>query len=314
MNGRKKVEANLFPASRPAVDPWEHFRWHLDDRKQCDTWKPHSSQALAIDVFGWIKSVEQGDRNVICNLIAKHLNLPPADDWQVELEWIDPDNRLNEHPEHQTQVDSLLVSSTAIIACECKFCESTGGPCSQAQPLRIGSKAGIAQCSGNYVDQINPVNGKQSRCSLTAKGIRYWSVLPNVLDIDLEADYLPCPFAGPSYQWMRNIAVSSSLAATAGLKAGVLVVYADSGELPFAQMIRNDANLGIRHLIRPSELAFGVISFQHLLQSAILQLRQTGSGEADCHSLITWVDDKIARASKMVAAKRQSNSSSKQII
>ena len=46
------TSANLFWAARPAVEPWDEFPWHHRSDGQCDRWKPHSSQALAIDVFG----------------------------------------------------------------------------------------------------------------------------------------------------------------------------------------------------------------------------------------------------------------------
>jgi hypothetical protein len=93
---RQKVENNIFPHARGAVEPWDSFPWHLDNNRQCDSWKPHSSQALAIDVFGTIKMLSQEDRDVLLGEVARRLKLPEAGPWQIELEWCDKANRLKE--------------------------------------------------------------------------------------------------------------------------------------------------------------------------------------------------------------------------
>ncbi len=38
-----KIENNLFPLARLAVEPWDKFPWHLDRSNSCDSWKIHSS-------------------------------------------------------------------------------------------------------------------------------------------------------------------------------------------------------------------------------------------------------------------------------
>jgi len=75
---------NLFPAARPAVEPWETFRWHYDRQNRCDTDKPHSSQALAIDVFGTLGGSPA--RAAILNALAAGWGLPAAPDGEVQLE------------------------------------------------------------------------------------------------------------------------------------------------------------------------------------------------------------------------------------
>jgi hypothetical protein len=55
---RDSIKQNLFPAAHPAVEPWDKFRWHIGNDRQCDTDKENSSQALAIDVFGTLSQIE----------------------------------------------------------------------------------------------------------------------------------------------------------------------------------------------------------------------------------------------------------------
>ena len=104
-----------------------------------------------------------------------------------------------------TQVDVLLQNKTSAVLLECKFTEAGGGPCSQTEPLSSGRHKGLIQCDGNYREQINPVNNKTARCALSGKGIRYWKYIPACFDLDRDRDYEPCPFAGPAYQYMRNV-------------------------------------------------------------------------------------------------------------
>jgi hypothetical protein len=40
---RQRVEANLFQAARPAVEPWDKFPWHTSG-EVCDTDQVHSSR------------------------------------------------------------------------------------------------------------------------------------------------------------------------------------------------------------------------------------------------------------------------------
>jgi hypothetical protein len=52
------IKANLFPASHAAIKDWGKFPWHKH-KGRIQTDKPHSSQALAIDVFGTIQVSEE---------------------------------------------------------------------------------------------------------------------------------------------------------------------------------------------------------------------------------------------------------------
>ena len=199
---RLNVERNLYEFARPAVEPWDDFPWHKDGNGECDTWKLHSSQALAIDLFGTIRMLSQFDRDRVLGELAAELGLPAAGPWDIQLEWIDPRKYLREP--RQTQIDARASSSGAVILFECKFTEASGG-CSQPGKVARGRHRGLMQCNGSYSAQLNPVNGISSPCALTGKGIRYWDVIPDVFNLNATETYVPCPFRGPWYQWMRNL-------------------------------------------------------------------------------------------------------------
>ena len=201
----KKIEANIFRHALGAVENWDSFRWHLDNAKQCDTWKLHSSQALAIDVFGVVKQLGQRDKDCVLNAVARRVGVPEGGPWAIELEWVDEHNLLKE-TRKKTQVDAFACSPYAVILFEGKFKERDGGTCSQVRRLPTGQ----IQCNGNYENQFNPVEQCASRCSLTGKGIRYWDIIPKIFHLDSEVDYSPCPFSGSRYQWMRNMVLGSA--------------------------------------------------------------------------------------------------------
>ncbi|UTS88207.1 PGN_0703 family putative restriction endonuclease [Rhizobium anhuiense] len=141
------VRENLFPASHGAIEDWEAFPWHRDRTNRIQAHKAHSSQAIAIDVFGTVKM--STDRDRIFDAIAARVGVAPGGPWEIALEWTDTD-RLLEEP-RPTQVDALAVGSKAALVIECKFTEP-GGKCSQTAVLRSGER----QCNGGYADQINP--------------------------------------------------------------------------------------------------------------------------------------------------------------
>jgi hypothetical protein len=96
----------------------------------------------------------------------------------------------------------------------------------------------MSQCNGNYEEQINPVNRETDRCALTAKGVRYWDLIPDVMNIDSKVDHTPCPVAGGSYQWMRNLVAARALSRNAGVPAAFGLVYAD-GRFQMAKKLKD---------------------------------------------------------------------------
>jgi hypothetical protein len=90
----EKVRRNIFPAAHTAIDDWPSFSWHLDQAGRVQARKAHSSQALAIDVFGTLK--RSTARDAIMGELARRVGLPGDCPWAVHLEWTDPDNLLCE--------------------------------------------------------------------------------------------------------------------------------------------------------------------------------------------------------------------------
>lgn len=67
------VRENLFPASHGAIEDWTAFAWHRDRTNRIQAHKVHSSQAIAIDVFGTLKT--SSDRDRILDAIAERVGV-----------------------------------------------------------------------------------------------------------------------------------------------------------------------------------------------------------------------------------------------
>jgi hypothetical protein len=267
------------------VEPWEKFRWHGASGDSCDTYKEKSSQALAIDVFGTLQ--QSDDRDAIFDHLATSLGLPAGGPWQLGLEWRDPDNQLNE--KQRTWVDAVARSPRCIIFFECKFTEPDGGGCGQTVPILTGRRKGFRQCNGGYVPQHPTPEGPHERCILTLKGMRYWDYIPLVFRLDPDRSYLPCPFAGPWFQWMRNLTSCYAVARAAQLQPAFLVIYADDRRLHMAQRVRLPEWQRLTASVDPAAIAFRAISYQALLAQA----RQAAPANRTLPELAAWVQNKI---------------------
>jgi hypothetical protein len=284
---RRNVRDNLFPPALPAVEPWDEFRWHLDRKGVCDTWKKHSSQALTIDVFGCLKVAPQRERDVVLNALARLLRLPESDGWSVELEWKDHCNRLKE--KRETQVDAFARSPRSLIFFETKFTEKLiDYCCSQTKPYR-----GTIQCDGRYRLQTNPRNNKEDKCALSGKGIQYWEIIPKVFRYSKTAKYDPCPFSGIWFQWMRNCVLSWKVSADEKLKPAFLVVYADSPEFPFACEVKGSKMSEFVANLHSEVVAFRPISYQRAIRVAKEAVSAAGGNMRLWNRLSVWVNKKI---------------------
>ncbi|POH33700.1 MULTISPECIES: hypothetical protein [Sinorhizobium] len=274
------VRQNLFPASHAAISNWLAFPWHRDRNNRIQAHKAHSSQAIAIDVFGTLKM--SIDRDRVLDAIARHVGVTPGGPWSLTLEWIDTERLLGEP--RSTQVDALAVGSDAVLVIECKFTEA-GGKCSQTALSRTGKR----QCNGSYADQVNPANGVRSRCTLTGKGIRYWDYIPQVFAIDPAVEHAPCPFAGDAYQWMRNAVLAAAIGKHRNLHTAAVAAFADHPSFPTARKAKLglfDARLGGQAAITP-------ISYQEIIDIA----RQVGLDQQLWADLSAWVGQKITSVS-----------------
>ncbi|WP_249169945.1 PGN_0703 family putative restriction endonuclease [Bradyrhizobium liaoningense] len=128
-----EIKANLFHAAHPAIDNWCAFPWHRDPSGKIDATKVHSSQALAIDVFGTLRV--NPERHALLGALAHLSGVPGEGPWKLELEWTDQSNLLGE--KRPTQVDAIAFGARSILVIECKFTEPGGG-CSQTTPTPNG--------------------------------------------------------------------------------------------------------------------------------------------------------------------------------
>ncbi len=274
--------SNIFPAARKAVEPWDEFPWHQAE-------KIHSSQALAIDVFGTIQT--SPNRDFILDNLAENIGAPSGGSWNVKLEWKDPKNLIQEHS--RTQVDVVAFNEKCIIFFECKFTERSGGKCSQTQPLKQGPKKGLIQCNGKYMEQTNPVNNKKDKCALTGKNIRYWEVIPDLFTDDIFTDDT-CLFSGSWFQWMRNLTVCHEVAKDRGLKPFFVLAYADATHFSIAREIRTGQWKKFTNHIKLDKISVKTQSFQEIVR------RVNGLSLSDKETfqdLEKWVTCKITLAS-----------------
>jgi hypothetical protein len=293
---REKLEDNIFIAAHQAIiescGSWDEYPWHWG-RNGIDSHRENSSQALSIDVFGTIKAFSnQAARDAVMNALAAELGIEPDQGWKIDLEWIDKKKNILKEL-RQTQVDVKAQGQRTLILMECKFTEQDGGSCSQVKPLQKGKYKGICQCDGSYRVRVNPVNGKAEYCALTAKGIRYWDLIPNIFELDSRQEYEECPFRGGWFQWMRNLVLCRELAGN-GLQPKVAVVYVDSPSMPFKQKMESGEWAEFLETLKKKDL-LGTLSYQRVLELGAEALNTFEAERQTWEELKRHVQGKIAR-------------------
>jgi Restriction Endonuclease associating with ARP len=286
---RTRIEHNIFPHAHQACEPWDTFPWHAGRGGAIDTHVTHSSQALAIDVFGTIKTAS--DCDAILDALATNLGVPAGSPWEITLEWRARASLLNEP--RPTQVDVYAENPHSVMLFECKFTEQDGGACSQTV-----RRNGSVPCNGNYAQQATREIDMTSRCALSEKDIQYWEIIPKVFHLDAETDYEPCPFAGPAYQWMRNLVVAYKVARQKNKQPAVVIVYADSADLPMAQKVKAPEWSEFTRTVRQDQVPFHVRSYQEILTCAQETTRNGSGADTLWIELHEWVNRKILRISE----------------
>lgn len=289
---RNRILQNLFPYAHGAVEPFDKFAWHKNSSDIIDTDLPHSSQALAIDVFGTIR--ESPIRAVLFSAVMRELGIESANAWEAYLEWADPQNRLcetwNRRLDGRTRLDLMSETSHVVASFECKFTES-GGTCSQTMPRR-------RQCDGNYASQVNPFNQVEARCALSGKGIRYWELIPAVFALNAMEDHRPCPFAGDDYQLMRTLVLTYELARLASRQAVVVLVYAD-GPFSTAELVQSSRWRAFVGSVRPEAVTLHAISYQKVVDLCFEACEHHPEQQKTWMQLRHWLAEKIrARAQR----------------
>lgn len=221
-----KIKSNIFARSLNAIDDFKTFDWHID------THQLNSSQALAIDFWGCIKTSLYKDE--IINLMFDK----SESDWEIVLEY--EDKTLLSEKRKSTQIDVVLKTNDTAIFIESKFTEKVGGSCSQTRK----TKSGLKQCSGNYEPQTNPINGIEANCALSAKGVLYWDYIDKLTTFTKDGIYTPCPIAKGEYQWMRNVTFAQAYSERYNVQTETYLAYLDSPKSPIAKKINKDTYLG----------------------------------------------------------------------
>lgn len=276
MEHTDQIRQNLFPAAHESI--WRAFAWHGGAHQ------PHSSQALAIDVFGTVQNHPLCDllvSELVTTVFGAQMSGVAQQGWTVKLEFRVPPDMFGEP--RPTQLDVLLENDTAVVVLECKFTEA-GGPCRQPRE----------QCNGRYEMQTNPKNGKRARCALTGKGVEYWRWIPRYFVLDNAQSYDPCPFAGPAYQYMRNLLVAARMARWNKRRGAFGVVYVEGEHFAMAVGVANaNSEWGqFRNLLRSDcVVSVGAISYQELLESWC----KAHPADTTLYELAKWVREKIER-------------------
>jgi len=260
----ESAEENLFRSARGIVREKPEFPWHRDQFGAITASREESSQALAVSFFVTIESLRSCD--AIFARWNKHFELEYAGPWKLYPEYTVPKSLLGEP--RPTQIDVLAEGGGGLILFECKFTEKDGGGCSQPNPLADGAHKGQRQCNGNYEEQVNPINDIRARCALTGKGIRYWDLVPEVMNVDARIDHIKCPFKGGTYQWMRNLVAARALSRSLDRPSAFVLVYAD-GAFPIAEKLRRPDWSGFLDSIRGRAVPFRSASYQQLLALAV---------------------------------------------
>ena len=165
--------------------PWHHWHGIRSSRNL------HSSQVLGLTLLGSFV----GNRLDLMGqaLLSAGLLEPGEVVHECDFEYKPRDIF---HEPVRTNVDCmLLVGNPGEVAspiyCEVKFLEVNFGRC---------SKRSRRLCNGFPQATISEV---ANQCPLTKQGIRYWDLLPEI--IDQSTLRLGCPIQGPWYQLARNL-------------------------------------------------------------------------------------------------------------
>ena len=152
------------------------------------------------------------------------------------------------------------------------------------------------QCNGNYELQINPRENKaESRCALSGKGILYWDVIPEVFRYDVAVDQAPCAFKDGGFQLMRNAILAWRLAHDEGIKAAVVILYADSPNFLFPIWLASGGFEKFGASLRQDQIVCRAVSYQAFLRTALAAV-PAGESNTKWRELSSWIERKIANA------------------
>jgi hypothetical protein len=292
---QEAVVANLFHVARPLVRESPGFPWRRRRGGEVTAGDVRSSQALAIDVFETIRRLPSCNGIVHKWVSTLFPRLASGRFWGISLERA-LDRELLREVGSRTQLDVLLTSSRSLINVTCTFTEAGVGGCRLVRPLAEGPHEGKIQCNGEYRMQQSPIDGGLHRCAHTAKGVRYWSVIPQVLGHEAGLDIVPCPFAEGEFEWMRQLVAAHELARTytgGPLQPAFLLVYAD-GPFPMAQWVNSRRGAALVAHASRHAVPMATVSCQSLI--AIARAGALPEDVRVLDELAEWVRHKVVLA------------------
>lgn len=225
--------ANVHPDALAHVRAWPPSRWHSGSVQ------PHSSQALCVSVFGTLAHKRKRTA-MLADIIATAgvADLVPTAP-RIVCEEVGRAALLNEFGARTTptSVDVFATWTGGVVAIESKFLEVGFGSCSQ--PSR-------GQCSGNFESGSDLKTKTAAPCRLMVwDGKRsprtYWDIARSLFRPEVVTPpRQPCPFAGPSFQLMRNLCFAAAAAQRrgGGCEFGFLVAYVEAS--PFAAAVERE--------------------------------------------------------------------------
>ena len=268
------IRANVHDAAHVGIKDWEAYNWHRDKSGAPDTHVPHSSQAFCISVWGTLArpDAERARRALSDLLSVPHLagQLPVQP--QIDLEFVDKGVLNEQGAGNPTNVDALLTFDRTIVAVESKLTEPFGS-CGQARQ---------GNCSGRYEVGSDIKTATAAPCRLqVADGRRtprtYWAVMTRLSAPGSYVPGIPCPFAGPAYQVMRNVAFAAEYASRRSKDWAV--VFAFPAKLKPASVAQVEA---VRNRLLPENAArVAILDYEALAQSLVKLPDEVSKGLGD---------------------------------
>ena len=136
-----------------------------------------STQALAQSIFGNLKVY---DSVHLLNGLLDDQGLPLFDTAVLSAENVSMEHPLTILNEPVPASIDVFLDGPYQVAIECALTEEDVAYCSTVTR---------ALCNGNYAVQM----GRQERCYLTDKGLRYWEYIPKVFSWGSNVNHNPCP-------------------------------------------------------------------------------------------------------------------------
>ena len=112
-------------------------------------------------------------------------------------------------------------------------------------------------------------------------------VTHSCLSCYLQNDYLPCPFKGGHYQWMRNLCFAYSMQKSVNKKTTSYICYDDADFCPMKKKFDNEYLSNINKHVKP-DFQFYIVTYQKIIETGIMISRE----DSNWTLLKKWVSDK----------------------